>query len=372
MAAGVAHEVNNPLSVVLASAELLVAQLRQHQVDSEDTKSSAAAGQRLHELLKTALDLQSAADRMRCIVADLRAFTRPVPQSAHGAANVANCISWAVRSTAQEFQCRARLITNLSEVPTVLADEVRLGQVLVNLLVNAAHAIEPGDAERNSVTISSSAHEHGWVVIEVRDTGCGIPNEDLAHIFEPFFTTKDPSVGTGLGLSICHGIVTSIGGELSVDSTLGQGTRFVIRLRASNIEEPAALRTGPQARGPSRRSRVLAVDEDEMVLRMLERMLRQHDVVCVPCGREALGVIEQHADFDLVLCDLSMPTMNGIQFYETLLGRDAKLARRVVFLTGGALNTKVDDFLRSVSNPRLDKPFSLESLMALVEQSIYS
>ena len=143
--------------------------------------------------------------------------------------HVRRSVEWAIRSTSHELRNRARLVRELNEVSPVKADEARLGQVFVNLLVNAAQAIPTGNADSNEVTVATRTDERGRIVVEVRDTGSGISPDVLKHVFEPFFTTKAVS-GTGLGLSICHGIVTGHGGRIEVESRPGAGATFRILL----------------------------------------------------------------------------------------------------------------------------------------------
>jgi signal transduction histidine kinase len=138
---------------------------------------------------------------------------------------------------AHELRHRARFVEDCAGVPPVRGNAARLGQVLLNLIINAAHAIEPGRVEQNEIRVAARERSPGKVTLEVSDTGCGIPPENLSRIFEPFFTTKEVGVGTGLGLWVCQGIVTSLGGELTVESTPGRGTTFHITLPVAEVAE---------------------------------------------------------------------------------------------------------------------------------------
>jgi two-component system cell cycle sensor histidine kinase/response regulator CckA len=242
MAAGVAHEVNNPLFVVLANAGLVLEELTGALSALASGVSAAPA---IEEAIAMQREVLSAASRITRIVADLGAFSRP-EQQASGALDVRGAIEWAVRSTAHEFRHRARLSTSLTRVPKVDADETRLGQVLVNLLINAAHAITPGNVEGNQVGVATRTDDAGRVIIEVSDTGSGIAPEVLGRIFEPFFTTKPVGIGTGLGLSICHGLVAAMGGELTVESRVRVGTT------SSSGFPRAPSKNRPSQRGRSR------------------------------------------------------------------------------------------------------------------------
>ena len=366
MAAGVAHEINNPLFVVFANAGLVLEELTGALSEPATSESGALQHARA---LKESIDMQrqilSAASRITRIVADLGAFSRPELQ-ASGSVDVRDAIEWAIRSTAHEFRHRARLSTTLSKVPRVDADETRLGQVLVNLLINAAHAIAPGNVEGNQVLVTTGTNDGGHVIIEVSDTGSGIPAEVLNRIFEPFFTTKPVGEGTGLGLSICHGIVASMGGALTVESKAGKGTTFRLELPAGTTQEPSVA-TSPQALAVVRRGRLLVIDDEEMVLSAVSRILNQHEVVCMSHAHEAMGRLRGDDKFDIILCDLMMPSMTGIEFYEELLTTLPQMASRVVFLSGGAMTSKAAEFLRIVPNERVQKPFGVSDLRSMVQ-----
>src|SRR5213592_1163235 len=260
MAAGVAHELNNPLAVVVANAWLvgeemtrLLSELREGHVPSTETM------RRLEEAVAAQSELQASAGRVGRIVSDLKTFIRPAQRSA-GEADVGRSIAWALEATSHELRHRARIVTEAGEVPPVAIDEMKLGQVLVNLLLNAAHAVSPGNVDANTVSVTARPATDGSVVIEVRDTGCGMAPEVLKRVFEPFFTTKPVGMGTGLGLSICHGIVASAGGDLRVESRVGEGSLFRVVLPVVRKETRAAP---PAAVDPAteRCGRLLVIDD---------------------------------------------------------------------------------------------------------------
>jgi PAS domain S-box-containing protein len=360
MAAGVAHEVNNPLTVVVANSSYISDELVLQRAALEAAALPEAV-RRLDDISQALFDLRSAARRIGRIVSDLRAVAAPIPGDE--GVEVERCIEWALRSTKHEFPEHAQPVTHYHDVPAVSADEVKLGQVFINLLVNAAHATASGNPNRNEVTITTSLDDDGWVAVAISDTGIGIAKENLGRIFEPFFTTKPVGVGTGLGLSICQGIVKSFGGELRVESEEGRGSTFVVLL-------PPATATRADSRVPTGtrliRGKILVVDDEDMVLRALTRILNDHDVVCTDSALDALGFVERGDAFDLILSDVLMPKMSGIEFYEALLVQNPALARRVVFFSAGT--AKVDDFLRSVPNTRIEKPFDVDGLRETVQR----
>ncbi|MBL8602600.1 MAG: response regulator [Myxococcales bacterium] len=353
MAAGVAHEINNPLSVVVSNAALL-------QEDLE-ALGHAAPGGALAPMREMLADLSSAAQRIARIVSDLRAFSRPVALPSR-VAQVARAVDWALRTTAHEFRNRAWVEAEVDPALMVQGDELRLGQVLINLLVNAAQAIEPGDVDRHRVRIAA-ARQGDAVELVVSDTGPGIAPEQLAHLFEPFFTTKPVGLGTGLGLSICHGIVQAMGGTIVAESAPGRGATFRVRL-------PSAAASGPSLEAPSAAAStglsVLVIDDEPAVGRAISRILRGHAVTATQSAFDALERLRHGQRFDVILSDLAMPLMTGHDFYEALADIDVGLQSRVIFVSGGAISSRLASFLASVTNRRIEKPFTASTLTAAI------
>lgn len=369
MAASVAHEVNNPLAVVAANNTVvldemthLLADLRGNSVDSEGVI------RRIEEAVEAQSAISSAASRIERIVSDLKAFSRP-PQHTAWQANVARSIDWAVRSTSSEFHGRARVCIQVAHVPLAALDETKLGQILINLLINAAHAIPLGHVTEHAVSVVAWAGTNDRILIEVRDSGCGMSPETLARVFEPFFTTKNVGVGTGLGLSICHGIIKAAGGDLQAESRLGEGTVFRIVLPAAPAEQAqptaAAVVESPVAPAVGR---ILVVDDDDMVRRTIQLILKKHETLCVSNAKEALALLDGGQTFDIIFSDLTMPEMTGAEFYEELLKNHPEDAQRVVFLSGGATTPTTVDFLASVPNLQIDKPFDIAALRSTVQR----
>jgi len=282
---------------------------------------------------------------------------------------VRRAIDWAVLSTAQALRDRGLLSVDVGRVPPVKGDEARLGQALALLLTHATHAPSKDQAAHNEVAITAYREEPARVTIQVRDSGPAIPRDLQKHAFEPFFTNAASSTGEGFSLAICHGIVRSLGGEIEIESVEGRGNTFRLRLPCAERPPLITMEPPPVPAGLGR-ARILAVDDQAPVLRVLERMLRGHDVVCAESAREALDRIDAGDTFDLILSDVMMPGMSGLDFYEALLGRDPDLARRVVFLSGGAVTERAEAFLRSVPNPLINKPFTSAVLMQKVEECL--
>jgi CheY-like chemotaxis protein/anti-sigma regulatory factor (Ser/Thr protein kinase) len=241
--------------------------------------------------------------------------------------------------------------------------------VFINLLVNAAQAVPEGNTDANEIRVKTSTSAEGKAVIEVRDTGCGIPAAQLGRIFDPFFTTKPVGIGTGLGLAICHNIVGALGGEISVESREGAGTCFRIELPAAS-RRPATALPAPKANKPLVRARILVLDDEPEVANVLRRILCDHEVTVLTQARAALELIGTGKAIDLIFSDLMMPEMSGMDFHAELTRCFPALAQRVVFVSGGAFSPNAAAFLEAVENPRLEKPFQPRSVLALVRRMV--
>jgi CheY-like chemotaxis protein len=249
----------------------------------------------------------------------------------------------------------------------VRANEARLGQIVLNLLLNATHAMKEGQQETNRIRVGTRA-EAGQVVIEVSDNGPGIPPELAGRVFDPFFTTKPRGIGTGLGLAMVHGVVTELGGTVGVDTALGEGTRFTVRLPPSVAERPAGSDTADLE--PASTRRVLVIDDDPLILSTLRRALEGagHAVEGVDGGAAARAWLEADADFDVVFCDLLMPGTTGMDLHQWCAEAHPELAERFVFMSGGVFTSRVHAFLRSVDNPVVDKPFDVERVLRVTRR----
>jgi two-component system, cell cycle sensor histidine kinase and response regulator CckA len=354
LSAGVAHEINNPLAF-LAGNQSIAATLLTEALDTLRSGSSPSlAVPRLERALAALRDAEEGARRVQHTVRDLKTFSRP-DEEHRGPVDMRRVVESTLHIANNALRHRARIVTALAEVPPVEGNEARLGQVVLNLLVNAADAISE-DARAATIRVSLRA-EGASVVLEVEDTGMGIAPEALPRVFEPFFTTKPVGEGTGLGLSICHGIVTGLGGEIRVASSVGVGTTISVILPATAAPAARVSSLAPAAT-PLRRARVLVIDDEPLVGKLVARLLEKaHDVTVTESGRQALGLIESGTEFDVVFCDLMMPEMTGMAVYEAVLARAPKLAARFVFMTGGAFTASARDFLEQVAQQHVEKPF---------------
>ncbi|HEX7719019.1 MAG TPA: ATP-binding protein, partial [Woeseiaceae bacterium] len=273
-----------------------------------------------------------------------------------------------VNMTINEFRHRARLVKEFGAIPRVDADEARLGQVFINLLVNAAQALPEGDSATHEIRLVTSTDAQGRAVIEVSDTGAGIPADVVERIFDPFFTTKPVGVGTGLGLSICHTIITGMGGQIAVDSNVGRGTTFRVTLpAASTVQEEVAVSSDLPNKDLACAA-VLVVDDEPAIGLVFRRVLRDHEVTAVTTARQAIELLESGKKFDIIFSDLMMPEMSGMEFYAELAQRLPHLAERVIFVSGGAFTPDAQAFLDQVKNERLDKPFRPATVRDVVQR----
>ena len=367
LAAGVGHEINNPLAYVLANLEFVTSEL-EVLVSELPREAFERLEVRIADLAQALADTNHGAQRVRAIVGDLRTFSRGDDENL-SLVDVREILDSSARMAAVQIRQRATIVKHYTEVSPVLANESRLGQVFLNLVVNAAQALPEGAPSDNQIEMTAR-DEGEFVHVEISDTGSGIPVDALPRIFDPFFTTKPVGQGTGLGLSICRRIVVQLGGDISVTSEAGVGTRFVVRIpRANAVGQRLSAPPSPsQPAANVRRARILCIDDEaELGLALKRVLIGQHDVTVTTSAADALERVKSGERFDLLLCDLMMPAMSGMDFHAELMRVAPDLASRVVFLTGGAFTSRASEFLEAVPNPRLEKPIGLNALRAAIE-----
>ncbi len=313
-------------------------------------------------------DARTGAERIRAIVGALGSFAPAGRGEELPPIEVQPVIEAAVVKAAAEMRRTVPVETHHGRIPKVAVDGEELARAVACLAVNAAEALETSAPQGGGgVQIVTSTDPAGRAIIEVRDTGCGIPDEHLPRIFEPFFTTKQDYGSTGVGLSVCSNIVRRMGGEIAIRSRVGFGTTVRVSLPpAAHDHQVEELPTEVEA---SARAVVLVVDDEHAVGQSLKRVLRAHDVTVVTTAAEALALVAAGRSFDLIISDLMMPQMSGMDFYDALSEAAPRLAERVVFVSGGAHTPGAAAFLARVPNVRLHKPYDVAEMRALVDRA---
>ena len=355
LAAGVGHEINNPLTYLLDNLRTLAEQLPAYEkrlpTDSE-----------FAHVLQAVEESRLGAERVRDIVSDLRAFSR-VDDDQMVPVEPNKVLATALSMAQNEIRFRAKLVKDYGEVPRVLGSEGRLSQVFLNLLVNAAHAIDEDSVDEQQIMVRTR-RVGDEVLVEVRDTGSGIEPDLLGRLFEPFVTTKEVGKGFGLGLSICHQTVAAFGGRIEVESEVGVGSLFKVWLPVHQAE---LERTVPQVVSldltPLRGARVLVVDDEPVLRRVVKRALgRDCTVVDAESGEHAKRLLTRDQNFAVVFCDLMMPGMSGMELYEWLDRVHPEVAQKVVFMTGGVFTPRARGLLERATNSVLPKPFDADQV----------
>ena len=347
--AGVAHELNNLLTLILGGTDLLRTMVGSGPL-REEAEEIGRAAERCARIVRNLLALA----RQRPLAKEPVALNQIVQESVE-------LLAYALRADTVEV-----ILDLTQDLPILLADPHQLQQVVVNLVANAHQAMlkTPPPRRLSLTTQFDPAH----VVLQVTDTGPGIPPEILTRIFEPFFTTKPAGDGTGLGLSLCQGIIQVHGGTIRVESPPGQGARFRIELPvdvASRLEpEPRAAAV--QIRGKT----ILVVDDEPAITRMLKNLLSAdgHHVETAANGALALEKLRARP-YDLILSDIKMPELDGPGLYREVERRHPEARHRIIFLTGDALGPQTKAFLEETGVPYLNKPVTVEEIRRMVQQA---
>ena len=358
LAAGIGHEINNPLSYMMTNLHLAGDEL--DQLEEHYSQES------ISELREMIGDASAGAEHIKQIVLDIRNFSRQeMPKMVPVALDEA--LDLAIKLVGPVVRDHLRVVREFApNLPLVGGDSSQLTQVFENLLINASHAcsgIKGGEA-RIQARVSSS----GMVQVIVSDNGCGMTRNDVLRAFDPFFTTKQVGSGTGLGLSICHGLITAMGGKISIESVENAGTTISIFLKpVTEVTRSSIPKKAEVARSPG--TSVLVIDDEPLLLRGLAKSLRSLglQVTTASSGREGL-LLYQRDDFALVLCDLMMPNFTGQDFYRELETMGSGHAEKVVVVTGGAFTEDTKRFLDRPDVDSLTKPFTLDELEQIVRK----
>jgi signal transduction histidine kinase len=374
LAAGVAHEINNPAAFVSANLESVLASFDQirrrlesgHSAEEVQALLPAAVGDAI-EAMKEA---QQGVRRISTIVASLRSFARGKHEPVTWV-ELDAVVEDALHIVAHHLRQRAEVDIRLGCVPALPGYRGQLTQVVVNLLVNAAQAVEEIERDGHCIRIRST-HDGAHVTLLIEDTGVGMTADVQRRIFDPFYTTKPRDSGTGLGLSLSLDLVRRHGGRMTVTSTPNEGTSFAVRIpfetgltvRPTSKQPPPAMSEGLDLR-------ILVVDDEPLVLRAFKRALSRHaDVQCACGALEALAVLAEDRRFDVILCDVTMPVMDGLALHAEVAQRWPLVAERFLFITGGSIETHPRHLgsMRSVAKP-VDMDALLQELIDITRRA---
>jgi signal transduction histidine kinase len=380
LAANVGHEINNPLTFVMLNLRQSLERLRPSIASSREAGPAPSAEAQLMELnalVRSVVGMleecEVGTERIRATVGNLQRLSRhgegrKVPVDVHELIDQSVAMVW------NQIRHRARLLKTFGKIPLICGNGPALGQVFLNLLINAAQAIPEGDAEQNTIRVSTWVElgaKGADLVVEIGDSGIGIAPEIMSRMFEPFFTTKRLGEGTGLGLSISHQTVGDHGGRMTVDSAPGKGATFRIFLPIGDT--PAPLPVVVPSAGPSSpfRGRVLVIDDEPLIGRVVQNVLKnEHDVFFEQQAAAAVCRLERGERFDAILCDLVMPDVSGPTFYATVAQRWPDLVEHLVFMSGGAFTPATLAFMAQAGSRVLAKPFEIDQLKQIIRQHL--
>lgn len=363
LVSGIAHELNNPLTAIMGYAQLMLG----HGLDPAQ--------------LSEATKVYQEAERARRIVKNLLYFAREnTPERTRVDVNEIVERTLALRSYELKIENIVVACELAPGLPQTIADPYQLQQVVLNLLINAEQALLEGRGQghvliRTSQVIQGvGSQTSDRIVLEVSDDGPGVPPEIASRIFDPFFTTKQPGLGTGLGLSIVYGIVHQHHGEVTFENRPGGGARFVVELPVvavpANARTPLLLEAAKRS-GASPTGRILVVEDEPTVAQLVVDVLREegHQAEAVLDSQEGLTRVSR-SHYDLVICDLRMPRLDGPAFYEALVRTGSPVRDRIIFITGDTLAPRTLEFLERHKLPYLAKPFLVEEIKLAVNRAL--
>ncbi len=351
LSAGVAHEINNPLTYLMLHLEQLRSRL-----------PGLIADQTARTSIERIVDeAREGAERVRIIVRDLLTFSRSTGEEDE-VIELPRAVDAAIKLAQSSINARASVVRDYRPVGMLRGSEKRLTQVFLNLIVNATQAV----GERGEISISMRMEDPATAVVEIADDGPGFAPADLERAFEPFFTTKPPGIGTGLGLAIARTIVNEMGGSVAAENRAPRGAKLIVRLPlpAETVPADAPVQHEDSAAASPRRLSVVIVDDENMIANAIARELReQHDVAVFTQPRQGLQALLEAARLpDVILCDLNMPGMTGNDLCQRAISARPELARRFVFITGGAMSERTRQFLDENDAHVLHKPFETAAL----------
>jgi len=367
LASGVAHELNNPATWVLLGLEAARRRIRQATTRIDDGPASLA--RELVAIDESLADVRAGMERMRSVIGDLRTLSR-VDSDSPVELDLDEVVRTACQFARPAYHSVARLVLELGGVPPITGDRGRLNQLVTNLVVNAAYAVAEGGGE-HEIVVSTRA-DGDSVVLAVEDTGPGIPEALRERVFEPYFTTKPSEIGTGLGLALVRKIAERHGGGARACRGARGGARVEVRLRCCRpFDEVTPMPPLPLHAPDGARARVLIIDDEPMLLRALEQAIADdHDVVTALGGTAALEVLARDQAFDLIMCDLQMPNVDGVAIHEVLAGSAPELLARIVVMSGGAVTPRAARFMENTRPRVVGKPIDLDHVLALARDAV--
>ena len=366
LTATVAHELRGPAGALLLQQEELKRLVE--QLDLLDGGADTAIGEAVAELSELSTDIGTAVSRVRDTVEQLSTVSRRELAPEH--VELSEVVEESLTVVRPHLERRGiQLVTSFEPGCYTIARRDNLAQVVLNLTLNAMDACQHVSQPEVAVRVLT-AGEHVALVVE--DNGPGVPDSAIPHIFRPFYTTKERGAGTGLGLKICSDVVSAHGGHIEVHQRSGGGASFRVLLPRAREDSgllalpvPAPLRAGPVS---VRKKQVLVVDDDPVFSRTIRRSLKPHEVKTCAAASEAQGLLlDPSYAPDLVLCDVFLPGANGNLLHARILKQRPEIARRFVFVTGGALGKEEASYLRASGCTTLFKPVELKSLLELLD-----
>ncbi len=356
LAAGIAHEINNPLAYAMGNLSFAIEHL---QGLSDSTPELAT-------VLAALRDALEGAERVRRTVRDLKMFSRPESDRL-GPVDVERALRAAISMATLEIRHRTRLALDFDVVPPAQSNESHLAHVLLNLLLSATHALGEADAQKNEIRITLRHLPSDRIMVEIKCSGHGmVPAEQT---LDPFPMSRLYE-SAGFDLALCHRLVRDDGGEILVENSADRGPTFTLLLLPA-LEGADSVVSSPRPQRARQRARVLVVDDEPRIGSAIARILDPaHEVTAVYTARDAIRRLERGEQYDVILCDILMPQMSGFDLYRSVEQIAPDAVRRIIFMTGGPFSSRGAGFLDSVPNARLEKPFSPEALRALIQRSL--